>query len=64
MGEMWFFDCQFGQDYKHKSSMKQLRGGHRGRPRLNSKYRMRVSVKTQTSRKVCYFVHILAHKVH
>ena len=35
---------------------------HRGRPRLNSKYRMRVGVKAQTSRKVCYYVHIL--KVH
>ena len=37
---------------------------HRGHPRLNSKYRMRVGVKAQTSRKVCYYVHILAHKVH
>ena len=37
---------------------------HRGRPRLNSKYCMRVGVKAQTSRKVCYYVHILAHKVH
>ena len=28
MGEVRFFDCQFGQDYKCKSRMKQLRGGH------------------------------------
>ena len=27
MGEVQFFDCQFGQDYKCKSRMKQLRGG-------------------------------------
>ena len=27
MGEVRFFDCQFGQDYKCKSRMKQPRGG-------------------------------------
>ena len=34
---------------------------HRGRPRLNSKYRMRVGVKAQTSRKVCYYMYTYLH---